>query len=67
MALRFADPALAAFAALLSLVLTPASVQAQQLEPRAYSPAPIGLNFLGLGTLYSSGGVVTDPSLSRCR
>ncbi len=36
------------------------SVQAQQLEPRAYSPAPIGLNFIGLGALYTSGGVVTD-------
>ena len=39
------------------------TAQAQQLEPRAYSPAPIGLNFLGLGALYTSGGVVTDPSL----
>src|SRR5512143_1918491 len=39
------------------------TAQAQQLEPRAYSPAPIGLNFLGIGTLYTSGGVVTDPSL----
>jgi hypothetical protein len=38
-------------------------VFAQQLEPRAYSPAPTGLNFVGVGTLYSTGGVVTDPSL----
>ena len=36
------------------------TAQAQQLEPRAYSPAPIGLNFLGLGALYTTGGVVTD-------
>jgi len=36
---------------------------AQQLEPRAYSPSPVGLNFLGLGFLYSYGGVVLDPSL----
>lgn len=36
---------------------------AQQLEPRAYAPAPIGLNAIGLGGLYSFGGVVTDPSL----
>lgn len=36
---------------------------AQQLEPRAYAPAPIGLNFIGVGGLYSFGGVVTDPSL----
>ena len=39
------------------------SANAQQLEPRAYAPAPTGLNFTGLATLYSSGGVVTDPSL----
>ena len=38
------------------------TAQAQQLEPRAYSPAPIGLNFLGLGALYTTGGVVTDPA-----
>lgn len=43
--------------------MTATVTQAQQLEPRAYSPAPIGVNFLGLGSLYSSGGVVTDPSL----
>jgi hypothetical protein len=39
------------------------TAQAQQLEPRAYSPAPIGVNYFGLGALYSSGGVVTDPSV----
>jgi hypothetical protein len=50
-----------AFAALLSVVLVP-TTQAQQLEPRAYSPAPTGLNFFGVGTLYSSGGVVTDTA-----
>jgi hypothetical protein len=49
-------------AAALVFVLAPAA-QAQQLEPRAYSPSPIGLNILGLATGYSSGGVVTDPSL----
>jgi hypothetical protein len=38
------------------------TVQAQQLEPRAYSPAPIGLNFLGLSYLYSYGGSALDPS-----
>lgn len=39
------------------------TAQAQQLEPRAYAPLPTGLNFIGIGALYSSGGVVTDPSL----
>jgi hypothetical protein len=38
------------------------TAQAQQLEPRAYSPSPVGANFLGLGYLYSSGGAVLDPS-----
>jgi hypothetical protein len=35
----------------------------QQLEPRAYSPAPVGTNFFGLGYLYSSGDAVLDPTL----
>jgi len=39
------------------------AAHAQQLEPRAYAPAPVGLNFVGVGLLYSTGGVVTDPSL----
>jgi len=37
--------------------------QAQQLEPRAYSPSPVDVNFLGLSYLYSYGGAVLDPSL----
>jgi hypothetical protein len=36
--------------------------QAQQLEPRAYSPAPVGLNIFGVATYFSSGGEVTDPA-----
>jgi hypothetical protein len=36
---------------------------AQQLEPRAYSPAPAGTNFFGLGFLYSSGDALLDPTL----
>jgi hypothetical protein len=34
----------------------------QDLEPRAYSNIPVGLNFLIAGYGYSVGGVVTDPS-----
>ena len=50
--------------AVLALLLVGAgTAQAQQLEPRAYSPAPVGLNIFGLGTLYTSGGVVTDAAL----
>jgi len=36
---------------------------AQDLEPRAYSPSPVGLNFLVLGFGYSTGSVLVDPSL----
>ena len=37
--------------------------QAQEIEPRAYSNAPVGVNFLVLGTAHSEGGVSFDPSL----
>jgi len=40
-----------------------AGAAAQDLEPRAYSNAPIGLNFLIGGYSYTSGGVAIDPSL----
>ena len=34
----------------------------QQLEPRAYSNVPVGLNFVIAGYTYSTGGLATDPS-----
>jgi hypothetical protein len=37
--------------------------QAQDLEPRAYSPAPVGTNFVTLTYSRSSGDVLLDPSL----
>lgn len=46
--------------ALLALV-SPAS--AQDIEPRAYSNAPIGFNFLIGGLAYTRGGLAFDPSL----
>ncbi len=36
--------------------------RAQQLEPRAYSPSPVGLNIIGVAGLYTTGGIVTDPT-----
>lgn len=36
--------------------------EAQQLEPRAYSPAPVNLNIFGLAAYYNTGNVVTDPA-----
>jgi hypothetical protein len=40
-----------------------ATLQAQDLEPRAYSNSPIGLNFAIAGYAYAKGEVLTDPSL----
>jgi len=39
------------------------SVSAQELEPRAYSNAPVGLNFVLLGYQRSQGGLLFDPSV----
>ncbi len=36
---------------------------AQDLEPRSYSPSPVGLNFAVVSYSYSSGAVIVDPSL----
>jgi hypothetical protein len=41
----------------------PAGASAQDLEPRAYSAAPVGANFLGALYLHSTGGVGLDPGL----
>ncbi|MBN3752217.1 transporter [Paraburkholderia sp. Tr-20389] len=38
-------------------------VSAQELEPRAYSPAPVGTNFIGLTYSWLGGQVLVDPSL----
>ena len=48
--------------AVLLLALAAARVHAQQLEPRAYSNVPVGLNFLVAGYTYSTGGLATDPA-----
>jgi hypothetical protein len=53
-----------AFAALLLAgALAPGVAVAQELVPRAYWPAPAGTNVLSLAYQYSTGDVVTDPSL----
>ena len=36
---------------------------AQDIEPRAYSNAPVGVNFLIAGYAYTRGGVAFGPSL----
>ena len=53
----------AQIAGVLACVLGISPVSAQELEPRAYSPAPVGLNFALVAYGRSTGEVLTDPSL----
>jgi len=39
------------------------NVRAQDLEPRAYTNVPVGLNFALAGYAYMTGGVIFDPSV----
>src|SRR6187455_2366410 len=51
---------------LTNLLITAAlslALPAQDLEPRAYSNSPTGLNFVIVGYGYAEGSVLTDPSL----
>jgi len=48
---------------LLALAAGAAKAFAQDMEPRAYSKTPIGMNFAVAGYAYSEGGVATDPSV----
>ena len=45
-------------------LLLAVSAGAQALEPRLYSNAPVGLNFLLGGYGYSTGSAITDPSVA---
>lgn len=53
----------AGFLLALALTLSPAQVQGQTMEPRLYSNAPVGMNFLMLGYGYQWGDVLLDPTL----
>ncbi len=46
-----------------AIIFHPGSANAQSMEPRAYSNAPVGMNFLILGYAYQSGDVLLDPSV----
>ena len=46
------------------LLLAATGVRAQELEPRAFSPGPIGLNIAVVSASYSTGDLVFDASLS---
>jgi hypothetical protein len=48
----------------LSLAITVTGrAAAQEIEPRAFSPSPVGVTFVLAGIGRSTGGVLTDPSL----
>jgi len=51
------------FASGLVLLACSSDARAQELEPRTYSPSPIGTNFLVANYTYLTGDVLTDPSL----
>lgn len=51
------------FNLLIYLSLFSGCVNAQDLEPRAYANAPVGMNFLLLGYQYSEGALFFDPAL----
>jgi hypothetical protein len=36
----------------------------QELQPRAYLPAPVGLNYFGISYANNSGGLLVDPGLA---
>jgi hypothetical protein len=56
------EPRIRTFVAVFTVVLiVGGSAGAQDLEPRAYSPSPIGTTFIIISTTRSSGGVFTDP------
>jgi len=48
---------------LLVLAGTVVSAWAQDMEPRAYSKTPVGMNFAVAGYAYSEGGLATDPAV----
>lgn len=56
-------PRLSATLLAAALAVVGVDTAAQDLEPRTYSNAPVGLNFFIAGYGYTSGGVATDPTL----
>src|SRR4030095_12565125 len=50
-------------AAVAMLALAAGTADGQELEPRAYSPSPIGTTFVVVRATRSAGGVFTDASV----
>jgi hypothetical protein len=55
--------ALAVAAGVLALLATSPTARAQEIEPRAYSNIPVGLNFMALGYVHSQGDLSFDASV----
>jgi len=51
------------FTAVAAAGLLPAGLRAQDMEPRAYSSAPIGTNFIAVGGGNTKGALLFDPAL----
>jgi len=49
--------------ALLLAVVLQSPAHGQEIEPRAYSNAPVGVNFLIAGYAFTDGGLPSDPAL----
>ena len=47
----------------IALIFAGGAAHAQDLEPRAYSNTPVGLNFVVVGYSYSEGKIAFDPTL----
>src|ERR1700754_3318508 len=45
------------------LLLVASAPHAQEMEPRLYANAPVGLNFAIAGYTYTTGGVAADPAI----
>jgi len=56
-------PVCVALVAVVTVFMVP-NAKAQEAEPRSYSNAPVGLNFLIAGYLYTQGKIAFDPRLS---
>jgi len=52
------------FALFCGLLMTATCTRGQSLEPRLYSNAPVGLNFVLGGYGFSTGSAITDPSVA---
>lgn len=45
-------------------LLCPARLKAQDVQPRVYSPAPVGVNLFTLGYAFSTGAVLFDKTIA---